>query len=618
MFPQPFKSQPNSATHKAYNPKLPQPSTNFRISPPDGDSTSPDEDVTVSSASLLLSPRTDRAAPPLCASTPMHGRGNDNCDGKLNGNVDNSIVNHSAVNNGNGPVVSESTHSIDVLSGGESDTGDTLSRSRLNNNSISSGFIATVDRKKRGGGDLAYCIAKQLLMTERTYKRDLQLVTVTWSISVSGLATCHPSLVEALGRPCLALEPLALAQGAFLAALEQAHRAHTPVATRLAGGGAGAAVPRAGAFLAALEQAHRAHSTYSAHSDSACSHAPRWSRRWGGRASRWSLPRRARAGPPRAQYPRASLVEALGRPCLALEPSSPRSSRPTARTVRIVHIVTAPVATRLAGGGAGAAVPRAGAFLAALEQAHRAHINRENEESEPEYKRIAELLYEYLSKSADAYTSYTHRAGALLARLESARRGECAAAAGTVCAAFDCAAPLPLACLLLRPLHALLLYTRRAAELSQIADNKLSSQLHELTARLAEDARGQLRHAENHAALCQLQRDILGYDKLLVADREFLKLGCVFKHSTKGLQQRMLFLFSDMVLMASKASGGAQFRAHLVLPLHSLAMRQEETNCLTLIDGDNMVLKASGLVLPLHSLAMRQEETNCLTLIDGE
>ncbi|XP_048481959.1 FERM, ARHGEF and pleckstrin domain-containing protein 2 isoform X3 [Plutella xylostella] len=421
---------------------------------PDGDSTSPDEDVTVSSASLLLSPRTDRAAPPLCASTPMHGRGNDNCDGKLNGNVDNSIVNHSAVNNGNGPVVSESTHSIDVLSGGESDTGDTLSRSRLNNNSISSGFIATVDRKKRGGGDLAYCIAKQLLMTERTYKRDLQLVTVTWSISVSGLATCQPSLVEALGRPCLALEPLALAQGAF---------------------------------------------------------------------------------------------------------------------------------------------------LAALEQAHRAHINRENEDSEPEYKRIAELLYEYLSKSADAYTSYTHRAGALLARLESARRGECAAAAGAVCAAFDCAAPLPLACLLLRPLHALLLYTRRAAELSQIADNKLSCQLHELTARLAEDARGQLRHAENHAALCQLQRDILGYDKLLVADREFLKLGCVFKHSTKGLQQRMLFLFSDMVLMASKASGGAQFRAHLVLPLHSLTMRQEETNCLTLIDGETSLTISAGNASELES-----------------
>lgn len=40
-----------------------------------------------------------------------------------------------------------------------------------------------------------------------------------------------------------------------------------------------------------------------------------------------------------------------------------------------------------------------------------------------------------------------------------------------------------------------------------------------------------------------------GYDKLLVPEREFIRLGCVYKHSTVGLQQRMLFLVCIILLL---------------------------------------------------------------------
>ncbi|VVC96075.1 unnamed protein product [Leptidea sinapis] len=51
---------------------------------------------------------------------------------------------------------------------------------------------------------------------------------------------------------------------------------------------------------------------------------------------------------------------------------------------------------------------------------------------------------------------------------------------------------------------------------------------------------------------------LLGYDKLLVAEREFVRLGCVYKHTSKGLQQKMLFLFNDLLLITSKTSSDGE------------------------------------------------------------
>ncbi|KAM3960121.1 chondrocyte-derived ezrin-like domain containing protein [Aphomia sociella] len=425
---------------------------------PPADETSPEEDITVSSASLCMSPAANEdrtiAEEPLCTSTPLVRppqtltNGHDtvdnapdrNCD-KLNGNV-------------NVHIVCESTNSMDVLSGGESDAGDTLKR-RNNNNSISSTLTSIIregagggDAPRRRGADLTYFVAKELLMTERTYKRDLELVTVTWSSRVSSLAASRAAEaadVQALARACLALEPLALPAGALLARLERALAASSPTAT--------------------------------------------------------------------------------------------------------------------------------------------------DDNEEPEYKRTPELLHDHLSSTFDAYMRYVCTAGALVALVESVRRGN--AALERACAAFEASAPLPLACLLLRPLHRLLHLERLAAELygATASGNSDARSAVELARSAAAAAREQLRHVENHTALCQLQRDIVGYDKLLVAEREFIRLGCLYKHSTRGLQQRMLFLLSDVLVVSSRVSAaGAQFRAGAVLALHALKLHTSHLPHSFQLQGDDVNL----------------------------
>ena len=49
---------------------------------------------------------------------------------------------------------------------------------------------------------------------------------------------------------------------------------------------------------------------------------------------------------------------------------------------------------------------------------------------------------------------------------------------------------------------------------------------------------------ENLVKLMELQRDLVGYDNLVSAGREFVREGCLQKLSRKGYQQRMFFLVS--------------------------------------------------------------------------
>ncbi|XP_063890991.1 FERM, ARHGEF and pleckstrin domain-containing protein 1 isoform X1 [Helicoverpa armigera] len=421
------------------------------------DETSPEEeDNTVSSASLCMSPTsvTDNsiAGIPIFASTPLVARpkltnGHDVVDNKRNSENNNDTVN----GNVNVTIVSESVNSMDVLSGGESDAGDTLSR--RNNNSISSGMLGTLrevgDAPKKRHMDITYFVAKELLMTERTYKRDLELVTVKWSNSVSALAAggdAGEGAGAALARACLALEPLALSTGKLLARLD-----------------------------------------------------------------------------------------------------------------RLLANCTKP-----------------------------------DDAEEPEYKKIASVLYDHLLSTIDASVWYSSCAGSLVGVVESVRRR--GGAAGRAAAAFDADAPLPLAALLLRPLHRALHYHRLANELYNATQSESAAAALELASHGANEAREQLQHGENHAALCQLQRDIAGYDKLLVAEREFIRMGCVYKHSSRGLQQRMLFLFSDVLVVTSKA-GSAQFRAHSALPLHALTLKHSELpHSFTLTGGEdtNLLLSATN------------------------
>ncbi|XP_013148442.1 PREDICTED: FERM, RhoGEF and pleckstrin domain-containing protein 2-like [Papilio polytes] len=424
-----------------------------------------DDERTVSSASLCMSPgaEPERGAAPLCSSTPFAPRltnGYDVLDNRDRRHLDSCDTINGNVNV---HIVSESTNSMDVLSGGESDAGDTLSR--RNNNSISS-RIAYCSETQRRRGDVTYFVAKELLMTERTYKRDLELVTVTWSRHVGRVASAGAEGAEAsaLARGCLALEPLALPAGALLARLD-----------------------------------------------------------------------RALATAPHTRNEFQTSFE-----CLLTTFMPPYY----------------------------------------------------DDNEEPEYKKIADMLHDYLTNIYDAYEQYALGAGALVALAESARRR--GGAGARAAAEFDASSPLPLAALLLRPLHRALHLRRLAHELSVGGCGGRARAALEVATRMAALALQQLPHVENHSALCQVQRDITGYDKLLVAEREFIRLGCLYKHSTKGLQQRMLFLFSDLLLIASKCSV-SQFRAHLALPLHSLQLLPSDLpNSFTLSGEDTCVVLSAG------------------------
>ncbi|KAH9634465.1 hypothetical protein HF086_008299 [Spodoptera exigua] len=173
----------------------------------------------------------------------------------------------------------------------------------------------------------------------------------------------------------------------------------------------------------------------------------------------------------------AEAGSALARACLALEPLALSNGKLLARLDRLL-----------------ANAPRPDA----------------NDTEEPEYKKIDDVLYEHLLSTMDAYLWYSSRAGSLVGVVESVRRR--GNDAGRAAALFDSKAPIPLAALLLRPLHRALHYHRLAEELYASNPSASACGARELSARLDTAARAQLQHGENHAALCQLQRDLAGED----------------------------------------------------------------------------------------------------------
>lgn len=76
---------------------------------------------------------------------------------------------------------------------------------------------------------------------------------------------------------------------------------------------------------------------------------------------------------------------------------------------------------------------------------------------------------------------------------------------------------------------------------------------------------------ENLQKLMELQRDLVGVENLVSPGREFIREGCLRKLTKKGLQQRMFLLFSDMLLYTSRgASGTSRFRTRGLLPLRGM------------------------------------------------
>uniref|UniRef100_A0A452VMG1 FERM, ARHGEF and pleckstrin domain-containing protein 1 n=1 Tax=Ursus maritimus TaxID=29073 RepID=A0A452VMG1_URSMA len=170
---------------------------------------------------------------------------------------------------------------------------------------------------------------------------------------------------------------------------------------------------------------------------------------------------------------------------------------------------------------------------------------------------------------------------ALETGIRSSRRLE------TVCRDFELqkVCYLPLNTFLLRPLHRLMHYKQIflwppwtlffPAALAEITE--MVAQLH-----------GTMIKMENFQKLHELKKDLIGIDNLVIPGREFIRLGSLSKLSGKGLQQRMFFLFNDVLLYTSRGlTASNQFKVHGQLPLYGLTIEESEDewgvpHCLTL------------------------------------
>ncbi|XP_045470375.1 FERM, ARHGEF and pleckstrin domain-containing protein 2-like [Harmonia axyridis] len=85
-----------------------------------------------------------------------------------------------------------------------------------------------------------------------------------------------------------------------------------------------------------------------------------------------------------------------------------------------------------------------------------------------------------------------------------------------------------------------------------------------------------LEESENISSLCELQKDVIGFDNIYQSGRKFIRQGCLLKHSKKGYQQRMFFLFSDILLYTSRCQATLQFKVHGHMPLRGVLIEEPE------------------------------------------
>lgn len=166
---------------------------------------------------------------------------------------------------------------------------------------------------------------------------------------------------------------------------------------------------------------------------------------------------------------------------------------------------------------------------------------------------------------------------------------------------------LPLTTLLLKPLHRVLHYQLLLERLlnhygsaghqdypdTNMALTKVRTIIKKLSTKLKE--------SENFVKLMELQRDLVGYDSLVQSGREFVREGCLQKLSQKGYQQRMFFLFSDMLLYANRTTTGPglQFRVHGKLAVPELQVVDSEPRlgadfCFNIYDGKRALMVAAS------------------------
>uniref|UniRef100_A0A8C2XTZ3 FERM, ARHGEF and pleckstrin domain-containing protein 1 n=1 Tax=Cyclopterus lumpus TaxID=8103 RepID=A0A8C2XTZ3_CYCLU len=247
-------------------------------------------------------------------------------------------------------------------------------------------------------------------------------------------------------------------------------------------------------------------------------------------------------------------------------------------------------------------------FLREVEQRLALWEGRSNAHIKGDYQHIGDVMLNNL-QGLKPLTANLHKQSEVLLELEKACRAS--RRLEGLCRDFELqkVCYVPLNVFILRPLHRLSHYKQILERLCKHYP-ATHGDFRDCRAALAdvsemvEQLQGSLIKMENFQKLLELKKDLIGVDNLVVPGREFIRLGCLSKLSGKGLQQRMFFLFNDVILYTSRGMMGTnQFRVHGQLPLHGMTIRESEDewgvpHAFTLVGQQQSLVVAASALLP--------------------
>uniref|UniRef100_A0A8D0F8V0 FERM, ARHGEF and pleckstrin domain-containing protein 2 n=1 Tax=Strix occidentalis caurina TaxID=311401 RepID=A0A8D0F8V0_STROC len=248
-------------------------------------------------------------------------------------------------------------------------------------------------------------------------------------------------------------------------------------------------------------------------------------------------------------------------------------------------------------------------FLKEIEQRLSLWEGKTNAHMKGDYQRIGDVMLRNM-RTLKEFTSYLQKHDEVLTELEKATKR--LKKLEMVYKDFELqkVCYLPLNTFLLKPIQRLMHYKlilgrlckHYTAEHRDFADCHALKEVTEMTSRLQHS----LIRLENFQKLTELQHDLIGIDNLTAPGREFIREGCLYKLTKKGLQQRMFFLFSDMLLYTSKGvTGTNQFKIHGHLPLHGMLVEESENewavpHCFTIYSAQKTIVVAASTRLEMR------------------
>ncbi|KAM8856565.1 FERM, ARHGEF and pleckstrin domain-containing protein 1-like [Spinachia spinachia] len=249
-------------------------------------------------------------------------------------------------------------------------------------------------------------------------------------------------------------------------------------------------------------------------------------------------------------------------------------------------------------------------FLREVEQRLALWEGRSNAHIKGDYQRIGDVMLKNL-QGLKPLTANLHKQSEVLLELEKACRAS--RRLEDLCRDFELqkVCYVPLNVFILRPLHRLSHYKQILERLckhypaTHVDFRDCRAALADVS-EVVEQFQGSLIKMENFQKLLELKKDFIGVDNLVVPGREFIRLGCLSKLSGKGLQQRMFFLFNDVILYTSRGMTATnRFKVHGQLSLHAMTIRGSEDewgvpHAFTLVGKQQSVVVAASSLIEME------------------